>query len=164
VRGGDQPVGAAWRTCRDAFAGLGEPSSDAAASGRGLSGVGKQCPGHTGGHIDGPSKALKAGVHGVPGGENMLMYYNGTTRHFTTREAARLQGMPDIFRLSGSWSQAMRRHWQCRAYTTCRGRGAMDGTHARLTVDVLGRISTGNSPFVEIRADLFGSIGAAYRF
>ena len=29
-------------------------------------------PGHTGSCMDLPSKAIKAGVHGIPGGENMI--------------------------------------------------------------------------------------------
>jgi len=72
-------------------------------------GVGKQYPGQpTGSPIDEPAKALKAGVTGLPGGENMVVSGNGTARHFTTREAARLQALPDTFTLAGSWSQAMR--------------------------------------------------------
>ncbi|MEO1160893.1 MAG: DNA cytosine methyltransferase, partial [Pseudomonadota bacterium] len=63
---------------------------------------------HTGSHIDEPSKALKAGDHGVPGGENMLAASNGEVRYFTVREMARLQGFPDTFHVSGSWKGATR--------------------------------------------------------
>ena len=38
-------------------------------------------PGHTGSLLDAPSKALKAGDHGVPGGENMMALPNGIYRH-----------------------------------------------------------------------------------
>jgi DNA (cytosine-5)-methyltransferase 1 len=65
-------------------------------------------PGHTGSYIDAPAKALKAGVHGVPGGENMLRDVDGSVRYFTVREAARLQTFPDRYRLHGPWSEAMR--------------------------------------------------------
>jgi DNA (cytosine-5)-methyltransferase 1 len=65
-------------------------------------------PGHTGSPIDAPAKALKAGVHGVPGGENMLRMGDGSIRYFTVREAARLQAFPDDWRFLGSWSEAMR--------------------------------------------------------
>ncbi|KAJ3473135.1 hypothetical protein NLI96_g13118 [Meripilus lineatus] len=65
-------------------------------------------PGHKGSPIDEPAKALKAGSHGVPGGENMLVDCTGVPRYFTVREAARLQGLPDTFMPDGSWSQAMR--------------------------------------------------------
>ncbi|MGB8416770.1 DNA cytosine methyltransferase [Paraburkholderia sp.] len=102
------PEEAAWLTCRDAFLGLGAPSFDAAPSGHEPRGAGKQYKGHSGSPIDEPAKTLKAGVHGVPGGENMVVDLDGTSRHFTTREAARLQGLPDTFELPGSWSQAMR--------------------------------------------------------
>ncbi len=65
-------------------------------------------PGHTGSALDEPSKALKAGDHGVPGGENMIAFPNGSYRYFTAREAARIQTFPDDFVFSGSWSETMR--------------------------------------------------------
>ncbi len=65
-------------------------------------------PGHTGSPLDEPAKTLKAGDHGVPGGENMLVTLNGKVRYFTVREAARLQTFPDHFLFSGSWSETMR--------------------------------------------------------
>lgn len=64
--------------------------------------------GHTGSALDEPAKTLKAGDHGVPGGENMLLYADQTVRYFTVREAARLQTFPDHFLFSGSWSESMR--------------------------------------------------------
>ncbi|REG52101.1 DNA (cytosine-5)-methyltransferase 1 [Paraburkholderia sp. BL6669N2] len=99
---------APWLTCRDAFHGLGVPSFEATVSGHEPRGTGKQYKGHSGSLIDEPAKTLKAGVHGVPGGENMVVDLDGTSRHFTVREAARLQGLPDSFEIPGSWSQAMR--------------------------------------------------------
>jgi len=65
-------------------------------------------PGHTGSPLDVPSKTLKAGVHGVPGGENMLRREDGSVRYFTVRESARLQTFPDDYRLRGAWSETMR--------------------------------------------------------
>lgn len=64
--------------------------------------------GHTGSPLDRPSKALKAGVHGVPGGENMLRRPDGSVRYFSVREAARLQTFPDSWRFAGSWTDALR--------------------------------------------------------
>ena len=58
--------------------------------------------------LDEPSKALKAGGHGVPGGENMIRYPNGDVRYYSTREAARIQTFPDDYALHGAWSEAMR--------------------------------------------------------
>jgi DNA (cytosine-5)-methyltransferase 1 len=54
------------------------------------------------------SKTLKAGDHGVPGGENMLRLEDGTVRYFTVRESARIQTFPDDYFISGSWTESMR--------------------------------------------------------
>lgn len=64
--------------------------------------------GHTGSPLDEPAKTLKAGVHGVPGGENMLRQADGRVRYFTVRECARLQTFPDDFLFEGSWSETIR--------------------------------------------------------
>lgn len=64
--------------------------------------------GHTGSHLDLPSKTIKAGGHGVPGGENMLLYPDGKVRYFTVRETARIQTFPDNYLIKGSWGESMR--------------------------------------------------------
>jgi len=64
--------------------------------------------GHTGSPLDEPAKTLKAGDHGVPGGENMLARADGAVRYFTVREAARLQTFADDFIFLGSWTESMR--------------------------------------------------------
>lgn len=100
-----------WRTVRDALVGLPEPRKDGRDDGianhRFQPGA-KAYPGHTGSPVDLPSKALKAGAHGVPGGENMLVRVDGSMRYFTAREAARMQTFPDGYRLHGAWGETMR--------------------------------------------------------
>jgi len=51
---------------------------------------------------------LKAGDHGVPGGENMLRRPDGSIRYFTVRESARIQTFPDSFLFEGTWGEVMR--------------------------------------------------------
>ncbi len=68
----------------------------------------KVYPGHTGSPVDFPAKTLKAGDHGVPGGENMLVDLDGSVRYFTIRESARLQTFPDGYKFHGSWTETMR--------------------------------------------------------
>jgi DNA (cytosine-5)-methyltransferase 1 len=58
--------------------------------------------------LDLPAKTLKAGGHGVPGGENMLVELAGSVRYFSIRESARLQAFPDSYELHGAWGEAMR--------------------------------------------------------
>ena len=64
--------------------------------------------GHTGSPLDEPAKTLKAGDHGVPGGENMIAFPSGDVRYFTVREAAAIQTFPKRFLFSSSWSENMR--------------------------------------------------------
>lgn len=65
-------------------------------------------PGHTGSPLDEPAKALKAGDHGVPGGENMVVLTDGSVRYFSVREAARIQTFPDDYFIKGAWTEGMR--------------------------------------------------------
>ncbi len=97
-----------WQTVRDAIRGL--PTDDNGKMrlnhiGRGGA---KEYPGHTGSHLDEPSKTIKAGAHGVPGGENMLLSDDGSLRYYTVRESARIQSFPDSFDFKGPWSESMR--------------------------------------------------------
>jgi DNA (cytosine-5)-methyltransferase 1 len=68
----------------------------------------KAYPGHTGSPLDRPAKALKAGAHGVLGGENMILYPDGSVRYLSVRESARVQTFPDDYVFLGSWTEAMR--------------------------------------------------------
>ena len=65
-------------------------------------------PGHTGSDVSLPSKTVKAGAHGVPGGENMLRFADGSVRYMTVHEAKRIQSFPSDFAITGSWGEALR--------------------------------------------------------
>lgn len=99
-----------WQTVRQALQGLPEPEINGPSNwlDHEFRPGAKSYPGHTGSPIDEPSKALKAGVHGVPGGENMIRFPDGTVRYYSVREAARIQTFPDDYALHGAWSEAMR--------------------------------------------------------
>lgn len=104
------PLAPRWRTVRDAIAGLPDPKSAEASrvpNHRFQAGA-RQYPGHTGSVLDWPAKTLKAGDHGVPGGENMLAFPDGSLRYFTVRESARLQTFPDWYVFPSSWTESMR--------------------------------------------------------
>lgn len=98
-----------WLSVRDALRGLPEPEiKERGILNHRLQLGARSYPGHTGSPLDLPAKTLKAGDHGVPGGENMLVRPDGSLRYFTVRESARLQAFPDGYVLHGSWSEAMR--------------------------------------------------------
>ena len=107
----EKPEELAWRTTRDAIFDLPDPRNakkSALFIDHNFQDGAKAYPGHTGSYLDEPSKTLKAGVHGVPGGENMLRRADGSVRYFSTREAARIQTFPDAYKFHGAWSECMR--------------------------------------------------------
>lgn len=98
-----------WRTIRDAIKGLPDPSAlDSRVNGHRFQPGAKSYPGHTGSPLDWPSKTLKAGVHGVPGGENMIVFPDGSLRYLTVRESARVQTFDNDFHFVGTWTESMR--------------------------------------------------------
>lgn len=111
-RSKEKPILMPWRTIRDALSDLPDPELDPLTAAKYLNhrfqGGARSYPGHTGSPLDEPAKTLKAGVHGVPGGENMLLKPDGTVRYLTVRESARLQMFPDTFAFHGSWTETMR--------------------------------------------------------
>jgi DNA (cytosine-5)-methyltransferase 1 len=107
---GKRPQGKRWRTVRDAISDLPTPTKGGSSAFHNHISMPGARPytGHTGSPIDEPAKTLKAGAHGVPGGENMLAYPDGRVRYFTIRDSARLQSFPDDYAFQGSWSESMR--------------------------------------------------------
>jgi DNA (cytosine-5)-methyltransferase 1 len=104
-------LGLAWKTVRDAIMdlpeiGIGQTSSEV--ENHFLNPGARSYAGHSGSAWDEPSKTLKAGDHGVPGGENTLRIKDGSLRYFSVRECARLQTFPDDWVFEGSWTEAMR--------------------------------------------------------
>jgi DNA (cytosine-5)-methyltransferase 1 len=68
----------------------------------------REYPGHTPNDLDKPAKTVKAGVHGVPGGETVIRLDNGSIRYMTVREVARIMTFPDDRRLDGPRGEQMR--------------------------------------------------------
>jgi DNA (cytosine-5)-methyltransferase 1 len=100
-----------WRTVRDAIADLPKLASGESCSitpNHYLNPGARSYAGHTGSSMDEPAKALKAGDHGVPGGENTLQLPDGSVRYFSVRECARIQTFPDEWVFASSWTESMR--------------------------------------------------------
>lgn len=103
------PEGKPWRTVRDQLKVVPFPDEKGSFHPEHIIRNGaRPYPGHTGSFIDLPAKALKAGGHGVPGGENMVKLANGSVRYFTTYEAKLIQTFPPEYRVLGSWTESMR--------------------------------------------------------
>jgi len=95
-----------WATVRDALSGLPAPSLvENSDNNHWLIPGARLYKRHTGSELDWPAKTIKAGVHGVAGGENVLVPDDGKLRYFTLREMARLQCFPDDYYFTGPRSR-----------------------------------------------------------
>lgn len=100
-----------WRTLRDAIHDLPEPVEGEEHPDwlhhRGHPGA-RIYAGHTPNELDKPAKTVKAGVHGVPGGESVLRKDDDSIRYLTVRETSRIMTFPDTWRLEGPRGEQMR--------------------------------------------------------
>jgi DNA (cytosine-5)-methyltransferase 1 len=101
-----------WQTLRDAIADLPDPLGDRVEHPDWLHHYGwpgaRHYPGHTPNDLDRPAKTVKAGVHGVPGGETVMQLGDGSIRYMTVREVARVMTFPDSWELAGPRGEQMR--------------------------------------------------------
>ena len=106
----ERPHEERWRTIRDCIKGLPKPVDRHPAAEvvnhEGIPGARAYLK-HSGSQLDWPAKTIKAGVHGVSGGEAMIRFDDGTLRYFTVREAARMQGFPDSYEFPVARSRSM---------------------------------------------------------
>lgn len=99
-----------WRTLRDVIGDLAVPGSSDAGTLQGhVAWPGARLyRGHGGSALDEASKTIKAGVHGVAGGEHIVHLDDGSYRYMTVRECMRVQDLPDSMRIDGTRTGAMR--------------------------------------------------------
>ena len=105
------PNGARWRTLRDLLVELGPPAKtrNAALDASHVLVPGARLYGrHTGSRVDWVGKTIKAGVHGSPGGEHIVVFSPKRFRYLSVRECAELQGFPRAFHLPEKRTPAMR--------------------------------------------------------
>jgi len=103
-----QPDLRAWLTVRDALKDVPDPRDAHDIPDHIYRGGARTYAGHTGSDLDLPAKTVKAGGHGVPGGENMIRFRDGSVRYFTVHEAKLIQTFPKAFQITGSWGEALR--------------------------------------------------------
>jgi DNA (cytosine-5)-methyltransferase 1 len=100
-----------WRTLRDALRGLPEPVSrdeTPELNWHTLWPGARLYRGHHGSELDQPSKTIKAGVHGVAGGEHIVHLDSGEYRYLTVRECMRAQDLPDELEIEAARTPAIR--------------------------------------------------------
>jgi DNA (cytosine-5)-methyltransferase 1 len=102
------PSAKPWQTVRDALSEVPDPRDKHCIVDHLFKDGARSYPGHTGSEIDLPAKTIKAGGHGVPGGENMLRFKDDSIRYLTIYEAKLLQTFPEDFVITGAWGEAMR--------------------------------------------------------
>lgn len=103
-----EPELAPWRTVRDALQDVPDPRTAHGIADHIFRDGARTYAGHTGSDLDWTAKTVKAGGHGVPGGENMIRFPHGKVRYFTVYEGKILQTFPKEFSILGAWGEALR--------------------------------------------------------
>jgi len=103
-----QPELKPWCTVRDALKDVPDPRTKHQIPDHIFRDGARTYAGHTGSDLDSPAKTVKAGGHGVPGGENMIRFRDGSVRYFTVYEAKLIQTFPKTFVITGTWGEALR--------------------------------------------------------
>lgn len=102
------PESEPWQTVRDTLQGVPDPRAKHGISDHIFRDGARTYAGHTGSDLDWTAKTVKAGGHGVPGGENMIRFPDGLVRYFTVYEAKLIQTFPKDFAILGAWGEALR--------------------------------------------------------
>lgn len=100
-----------WLTLRDAIEDLPELAAepdDASIDGHYFWPGARVYRGHSGSLLDAPSKTIRADVHGVPGGEHIVILDSEKIRCLSVRECARIQALSDKLVFDCDRSAAMR--------------------------------------------------------
>jgi DNA (cytosine-5)-methyltransferase 1 len=101
-----------WQTLRDATSDLPEPGEDKVEDPEWPLHIrwpgARSYQGHTPNDLDRPAKTVKAGVHGVAGGELVVRLDDHSIRYMTVREVARVMTFPDSWKLTGPRGEQMR--------------------------------------------------------
>lgn len=100
--------GAPWATLRHLLATLGPPYEEDGGDRHFFVPGARLYRKHNGSALDWPSKTVKAGVNGAPGGEHIVHLDDGSFRYLSVRECATLQGFPSDYWFPEQRRPAMR--------------------------------------------------------
>jgi DNA (cytosine-5)-methyltransferase 1 len=148
-----------WCTVRDALKYIPNPQKKHGIADHIFRGGARSYAGHTGSDLDWPAKTIKAGGHGVPGGENMMRFRDGTVRYFTVYEAKLIQTFPDDFVIVGAWGEALRQIGN--AVPVVLGRAIGAALFQKVALEIKRKVRQVNEG-IPATADLEGSLSGNF--